>query len=155
MNIFDHKTKKRLDIFYPCVRGLLTYEIYKYLIVGGLCFIINSLIFHISYYYVISTQNVILSKHFQSQLASLCITIPIGFLLNKKYVFFTPKNKSKIQFIFYLLTTLITVVVYTIVLDFLISNLALNATFSFSFTIIIVQFINFFVQKKITFKISS
>jgi putative flippase GtrA len=144
-----------IDIFYPIFRLFLSHLVYRYLAVGGICFFTNFCMFHISYHFIYQRHQISflhLPSHFFSLTTSMCFTIPIGFYLNKMYVFANSKLLNQTQLIRYVLSTVATVAMSTILLDILITALKINITIAFIANVVIIQLLNYFIQKKFSFK---
>ena len=144
-----------IDVFYPLFRSILSQTVYRYLAVGGICFFTNFCIFHVSYYlfyqkYQISYPH--FPSHFFALSTSMCFTIPIGFFLNRVYVFANSRLLSQVQFIRYVISTVVTVILSAFLLDFLVATLELNLTIAFLVNVVTIQLMNYFVQKKFSFQ---
>ncbi|TCC90604.1 hypothetical protein EZ428_15165 [Pedobacter frigiditerrae] len=143
-----------LDVFYPIFKNVLTFEVYRYLAVGGICFFLNFSIFHLSYYFIYSKylyQTPLFEPYFLALLTSLSFTLPAGFYLNKNFVFKGSHLKLRTQLLRYSFTTIGTVILSKILMDIMVGTLSLNLTASFLLNVFIVQFANFIVQKNLSF----
>ncbi|WP_180277229.1 GtrA family protein [Chryseobacterium sp. 52] len=132
----------------------MSFQVYRYLAVGGVCFFINFCIFHLTYFFLLKYKAVdmsIFNNNLKSLIVSLTVTIPVGFYLNRNFVF-DGLLEWKGQLWRYITTILASVYLSKILLDFFIIRLEWSVTLSFLLNIAIVQFVNFFVQKKISFK---
>jgi putative flippase GtrA len=143
-----------LDLLYPFFKRFMSFEVYRYLAVGGICFFLNIIVFHVTFYYLSrigSNENVFFNNNFKSLLASMSVTLPTGFLLTKYFVFKSSLSKDK-QFLRYSLSTIMTVYLSKKILDFLIIDLHCQVTVSLLLSIAFIQAVNFFFQKKISFQ---
>lgn len=144
-----------IDIFYPIFRSFLSHLVYRYLAVGGICFFTNFCIFHLSYYFIYQRYQISymhLPSHFFALTTSMCFTVPIGFHLNKMYVFANSRLLNQTQLIRYVLTTIATVIISAVLLDFLVTILKINITIAFLTNVVTIQLLNYFVQKKFSFQ---
>jgi putative flippase GtrA len=143
-----------LDLPYPIFKRLMSFELYRYLAVGGICFLLNMMIFHIVYYYLLHytpTENIFFNNNLKSLLSSMCVTVPTGFYLIKNFVFSSVLNEKK-QFFRYSISSIASVFLSKKLLDFFIINLHLQVTIALLLSITIIQVGNFFFQRKVSFK---
>ncbi|RQO64392.1 hypothetical protein DBR40_25545 [Pedobacter sp. KBW01] len=147
----DKIISKTLDIFFPLFKKVMTKEVYRFLAVGGVCFFLNFCIFHSSYFFLYKDNFHPVKPHTLALLSSLSITIFVGYFLNRSYVFVTKEANEQRQFFRYFLTTILNVLISIYLLDFLIMA-KINVTIAFILNVVIVQTINFFVQKNFSFK---
>ncbi|NQX43053.1 GtrA-like protein [Pedobacter steynii] len=146
--------QRMLDLFYPLFKSFISHRVYRYLAVGGVCFLINFCVFHFSYYLVCAHGNyrvLFLKPHNQSVLTSLCITLPIGFYLNRNFVFKDSMLEKNIQFFRYISSTIINAGLFAFLIDFLVTKVQWNVTLIYMFGVFVVQFFNYFIQRDISF----
>ncbi len=143
-----------IDLLFPLFKRVLSKQVYRYLAAGGICFALNFTIFHLSYYFFYlfpRSLNTYLSKHTFSLLASMSITIFVGFYLNRKFVFSGSYLDKKVQFFRYTSSTILATVASILLMDLFVDILQWNITVSFLSNIILVQLLNFFVQSYFSF----
>ncbi|TKC07181.1 GtrA family protein [Pedobacter frigoris] len=151
---FKQKLARLLDIPYPIFRKHVSFELYRYLAVGGICFLLNMGVFHFSYYYFFINnlnQNIFFNNNLMSLLTSMVITVPIGFYLTKNFVF-SSKLKENTQLFRYSVSILLSLFLSKNILDIFIINLCLNVTVSFLVSIFVTQIFLFYFQKLISFR---
>ncbi|KIA92229.1 hypothetical protein OC25_17465 [Pedobacter kyungheensis] len=143
-----------LDIFFPLFKKIIPFELYRYLAVGGICFLINFSVFHLTYFLLLdknSNEMFFLNNNMKSLMASMSITLPIGFFLNKNFVFDSSLTKGS-SFLRYGISTIASVYFSKNLLDYLVIYLNWNLTLSFLFTTASIQTLNYFFQKKVSFR---
>ena len=124
-----------------------SYLIYK----GILRFSLSSIIsFFIDYsmftIFSFLINNLVLSNIFARIISGTC-----NFILNRKYVF-NSKNSIYKSFISYLTLAVIILILNTLLLKFLVSNLLINKYVAKIIVEIVLFFFNYFVQRKVVFR---
>lgn len=155
INKLSHKSvlKKGIYIFHSYLKPFMSERVYVYLAVGGICFFINFMVFHVSFYFIyVKLTNPIIPPSIAAILSSLSFTLPIGFYMNLNFVFFGSKLSKQIQFIRYVISTILGVFASGFLIKFFISDLKWNVTVSFLLNMMIIQTINYFVQMYFSFK---
>ncbi len=145
--------EKAIDFLFPIFKGFLSKQVYRYLAAGGICFAINCMIFHLSYYFSPFNFGYYFSKHTISLLASMSITIFVGFYLNRKFVFYGSDLNRRKQFFRYTSSTILGTISSILLMDLFIDIFHWNVTISFLSNIILIQLLNFFVQRHFSFSV--
>lgn len=144
-----------VDIFYPLLKKVLPKQIYRFLAVGGICFAINIIVFHVSFYYLYLPLNIGLRNIPPYMLAfftSLSITVLLGFYLNKEFVFNGSVLEKHVQFVRFCYSTILEAIASYLLLRFFVEQLGWHPTLSLIFNVMIIQTANFFIQRDYSFK---
>lgn len=147
--------KRLLDVFYPIFKAFMPKSTYRYLAVGGICFLTNFCIFHFSYYCIYTKLPLPPEQvypHVLSILTSFSITVFIGFILNAKFVFTDSILGMKEQRFRYVGSTIVATIVSIILMHLFSVCLKMNLTISFLMNILIIQTANFYIQKYFSFR---
>lgn len=146
--------EKFLDFLYPVFRKFIPFELYRFLAVGGVCFVLNFAVFHLSYLYVFRYwhhASFFLQPHFYALLASMSVTILVGFYMNKKFVFKGAVLGVSIQFRRFAISSFVLVIASKLLLDLMVIVWGWNLTVSFIANTVLIQTVNFLFQKRISF----
>ncbi|WP_442591717.1 GtrA family protein [Pedobacter sp. AW31-3R] len=130
---------------------------FRYGMTGGSNAVLNLAIFYISYNYLFERQNVVLpgisiTPYIAAYIVALSITFPIGFLLNKYFVFQEINGRTGKQLFLYFALTSTNIVLEYILLHFLIGKMKLPATLAQGFIIVLLASISYLFQTYVTFR---
>jgi putative flippase GtrA len=141
-----------LDSIFKIFKAYLPYEVYKYLAVGGICFFLNFVIFHLCYYIAYRNISWILSTAKLSVFSAYAVTLPLGFWLNSFYVFPHTTLSFAAKFFRFVSSNVLSGILTAFLIDILITTFISPIPLFYVFTVAAVQYGNFFVQKKFTFR---
>lgn len=130
---------------------------FRYLAIGGSNFVLDILIYFISYNFILQKQEVmvspgiVISSHIFALIISFCICIPYGFLMSKFVVFQSSNLKGRIQLFRYLVIVGVNSALTYALLKLLVEVLHIFPTVSRIIIAIIVAALSFFVNQRFSF----
>lgn len=145
-----------IDFFHAPVSRWVPQATFRYLVTGGTTAFMGVLVYFLVYNFVLHQQGfqlpfLFISGPIAALLIELCITFPMGFLLNKYLVFTESDLKGRIQLFRYG-----TIVAVNIFLNYALIKLMVEAahiypTVSKFFTTLIIAVFSYFSQKNYSF----
>lgn len=146
-----------IDFFYPPFSRIIPITTFRYGVTGGGNAALNLIIFFLSYNYVLQGQEIVfgifvVTPYIAAYLMALCVTFPVGFLLNKYVVFQQADGRGKQQLILYAVLTITTIILHYALLHLLVGYLGFWATPSEAFIIVLMAALSYFFQSYVTFR---
>ncbi|MCU7693973.1 GtrA family protein [Haoranjiania flava] len=151
---FHRLMLQMLDIFYPVFRKVMPKQVYRFLAVGGVCFLINIIVFHFSYHLYDSGKFGPLPApaYIAAFFTSLSITVLVGFYLNKNYVFRGSVLEKRTQFFRFCYSTVLEAIISYYLLRFFVEGLHWHPSLALIAGVAVIQTANYFIQKHYSFK---
>jgi putative flippase GtrA len=147
-----------IDFFYPPFRKLMPLQTFRYAACGGGNVVLDIILYFISYNFIFKKQEVNLGfiafkPHVAALLVSLCITIPVGFLLSKYIVWTASSIKGRIQLFRYLVIVAINILLNYVFIKLFVEQLHFYPTIAKIVTTSLVIVFSYLSQKHYTFKV--
>jgi Predicted membrane protein len=147
-----------LDFFYPLFKGLMPLQAYRYAACGGGNTLLDILIYIASYRYlfkgkVVHTPLVAVGPHIAAFMVAFCISFPLGFYLNRTFVFTGSTLRGRVQLFRYFVLVVICILLNYIFLKLFVEQLHIIPEVSKLLTTVIVVSFSFVTQKYFTFKV--
>lgn len=118
MPLSNHLTRF-VDLFYVApFHKMLPRQTFRYIVCGGLNFVLTILCYHITFYFIFAGRNTDIGfMVFSPQIASLAISLPVnfftGFWLQSRISFKRSPLKKRVQFFRYLMTAVVALLITT------------------------------------------
>lgn len=148
-----------LDIFYPLFRRFMPIQTYHYAACGGGNTVLNIVLYHIFYNFVLNKEVVHLQMlafkpHVAAFIMAFFITFPIGFYLSMYIVFQGSYLRRRIQLVRYFMVAMACVGLNYILLKFFIETLGWSnhPTLALMATAVIVIAFSYFSQRFFSFR---
>lgn len=148
-----------IDFFYPPFKKFLPLHTFRYAACGGGNVLLDICLYFISYNFVLHKQvlhfgGMAFKPHVAAFLLSLCITLPVGFLLSKYVVWTGSAIKGRVQLFRYLLVVLVNILLNYIFIKLLVEYFNFFPTIAKIITTVMVIIFSYISQKHFTFKVS-
>lgn len=145
-----------IDFFHQPFAKWIPQATFRYLVTGGSTAAMGVLVYFLVYNFVLQKQGILLPFIFISGpiaalLIELCITFPMGFILNKYLVFTESNLRGRIQLFRYGMIVAINILLNYILIKLMVELLHFYPTLSKLFTTIIIAIFSFFSQKNYSF----
>ena len=157
MSLASHITKA-IDIFYvKPLRKLLSQQVFRYLVCGGITALLDAVWYYVIYHYIVREQFIdlgfiVMSPH----IAALCVVFPItfltGFWLNRNVAFRVTNVSSLPQLAKYALTVVGSILLNYACMKLLVDACGLWATPSKMITTVICAIYSFLAGRYFTFR---
>lgn len=140
---------------------VLSFQVYSYLVIGVFNTLLNGLIFHLFYYYILLPLHAegympsFFQLHSVALLLAFCCSMPMAFWLTKTFTFQGSSLATKQQFFRYAYVLSQGLFFEYLIVRLFVEVLNIEATLSKFSASGIVAFGNFFLQKYFTFKKST
>lgn len=146
-----------IDFFYPLLAWLLPLKTFRYAFTGGSNAFLNLVIFYLCNRYVYNDKvfdivGLTMPGYIAADLTALCVSFPVGFLLNKYIVFDQSVVRSSKQLFFYAALTLTTIVLHYALLHLFVGRWGFWATPSEALIIVLLAGISYVFQTYVTFR---
>jgi putative flippase GtrA len=146
-----------VHLIYPLFRRLLSLQTFTYAACGGVNTLLDIGLFTINYHLIFKKHNftigaITLSPHIASLWLAFCITLPIGFYLNRYVVFQQSGLRRRSQLLRYLSVTLICMALNYVLLKLFVDYLGWYPTPSKILTTIFVVVFSYVSQTFFFFK---
>lgn len=146
-----------IDFFYPLLSWLMPIKTFRYGFTGGSNAFLNLVIFFLCNKYVydqgmLHFAGIAVNSYIAADLTAMCISFPIGFLLNKYIVFENTTGRSGRQLSLYAGLTLTNIALHYILLRLFVGYLGYWATPSEALIIILLAGISYLFQTYVTFR---
>lgn len=134
---------------------------FRYLAIGGSNFLLDILIYFISYNFILMKQEVmitpsiIISPHIFALIISFFVCVPYGFAMSKFVVFQESNLKGRIQLFRYLVIVGVNIVLNYTLMKLFVEVVHIFPTVSRIITAITVAVFSFFVNQRFSFGTSS
>lgn len=146
-----------VDFFHPLFRSVLPVQTFRYLACGGANMLLNTLIYFVSYNFILQKADVSLgaltiSPHIAAYLMALMITFPVGFYLSLFVIFPGSDLQRRIQLFRYLLIAVACIFLNYLFIKLFVEYLHFYPTVSLVLSNAIVVIFSFFSQRHFSFK---
>ena len=133
-------------------------QTFRYAACGGGNVVLDIILYFISYNFIFKKEEVNLGfiafkPHVAALLVSLCITIPVGFLLSKYVVWTTSSIRGRIQLFRYLVIVAINILLNYAFIKLFVEQLHFYPTIAKIVTTSLVIIFSYLSQKHYTFKV--
>jgi putative flippase GtrA len=147
-----------LDFFYPLFKRFMPLQTYRYAACGGGNTLLDILIYIASYRFlfktrVVHTPLVAISPHIAAFMVAFCISFPLGFYLNRTFVFTGSTLRGRVQLFRYFVLVVVCILLNYIFLKLFVEQLHLVPEVAKLLTTVIVVSFSFVTQKYFTFKV--
>ena len=149
-----------LDFFYPLFRRFMPLQAFRYAACGGGNTLLDILIYMLSLRYlfphlVVHTPipGLAFTRYIAAFLVGFSITFPLGFYLNRTFVFTGSTLKGRVQLFRYFVLVVICILLNYIFLKLFVEQCHFKPEVAKIFTTIIVVTFSFVTQKHFTFKV--
>lgn len=151
---------KFIDFFYPPFSWLMPIKTFRYGFTGGSNAFLNLVIFYLCNKYVyepglLHFAGIAVNSYIAADLTAMCISFPIGFLLNKYIVFEDSTGRSSKQLFLYGALTLTNIGLHYALLRLFVGYLGYWATPSEALIIVLLAGGSYLFQTYVTFRKSS
>lgn len=146
-----------IDFFYPPFANLMPRKTFRYLASGGSNFVLDILIYFISYNFILEkqdialTQELVISAPIFAFIISFSICFPYGFLMSKFVVFQESNIKGRIQLFRYLVVVGINILLNYILMKLFVEVAHFYPTVSRTITAILVAVFSYIVNQRFAF----
>ena len=135
-------------------------QAYRYAACGGGNTLLDIILYIVCYRFlfkakVVHTPVVAISPHIAAFMVAFCVSFPLGFYLNRTFVFTGSTLKGRVQLFRYFLLVLICIALNYIFLKLFVEQCHLIPEVAKIFTTIIVVTFSFVTQKHFTFKVEA
>jgi putative flippase GtrA len=149
-----------LDYFYPHFRKFMPLQTFRYLACGGSNYLLDFLIYTTSYRFlfkekIVHTPVGAISPHIAAFIVSFAVSFPLGFYMNRTFVFTGSTLRGRVQLYRYAFLVLICILLNYIFLKLFVDQCHLIAEVAKLLTTIIVVSFSFITQKHFTFKVQN
>ncbi len=147
-----------IDFFYPPFQRFFPLKTFRYAACGGSVAILNLIIFAFANNFIIEKDTTLDLGFIQMQsytaafVIALCISFPIGFLLNRYVVFQTSTLRGRVQLFRYASMTGLNIFLNYVLLHLFVGFLGFWATPSQAATTILLAVLSYFAQNYFSFK---
>lgn len=146
-----------VDLLYPLFKRFMSLQTFRYAACGGVNTLLDIGLFSLNYHLIFKKHNVnlgaiTLSPHIASLWLSFCITLPVGFYLNRYVVFQQSGLRRRSQLFRYLLVTFICMALNYVLLKLFVDYLGWYPTPSKILTTAIVVVVSYTSQTFFFFK---
>ncbi|WP_299355897.1 GtrA family protein [Mucilaginibacter sp.] len=146
-----------VDLLYPLFKRFMSLQTFRYAACGGVNTLLDIGLFALNYHLIFKKHNVtlgaiILSPHIASLWLAFCITLPVGFYLNRYVVFQQSGLRRRSQLFRYLLVTFICMALNYVLLKLFVDYLGWYPTPSKILTTAIVVVVSYTSQTFFFFK---
>lgn len=152
-----------IDFFYPPFKNLLPLQTFRYAACGGGVAFLNLIVFFIANNYILPPQKEfnlgwdfigfnVMQHYTAAFIISLCVSFPVGFILNKYVVFQQSHLKGRVQLFRYGVMTAINIFLNWVLLHFFAGMLGFWNTPSQALTTAILAILSYFAQTHFSFR---
>ncbi len=148
---------KPIDWFYPPFRNVIGIQTFRYGVCGGSNAVLNLAVFHLSYHFIFSHEliavgPILITRYIAAYCIALCVSFPIGFLLNRYIVFQQSNLQGKTQLMRYGSLTIMNISLEWVLLHLFVGYFNFHATVSQAAIIVMLSLISYFYQTYFSFK---
>ena len=146
-----------IDLFYPIFRKLFSLQTFRYVACGGVNTLLDITLFAFTYHFIIRKDNLHLgpltfSPHIAALWLAFCISLPIGYYLNRYVVFQKSGLRRRDQLSRFILVTLMCISLNYLLLKLFVDMLGWYATPSKVLTTVFVAAFSYLSQTYVFFK---
>jgi len=157
--MINYYLNKIVVFFHTPFARMISLKTFRYGMSGGSNAVLNLVVFYLSYNYLFDRNNFLLAgfvitPYIAAYIVALAVTFPVGFLLNKYFVFQGVKGQVSKQLSLYAGLTITNIFLEYILLHLLIGRLNIPATLAQCFIIILLSGLSYLFQSYVTFRSS-
>lgn len=147
-----------IDFFYPPFQSIMPLKTFRYAACGGGVALLNLVVFAIANNFIVEKNSRIdlgfieMQSYTAAFIIALCVSFPIGFLLNRYIVFQTSTLRGRVQLFRYASMTGLNIFLNYTLLHFFVGLLGFWATPSQAVTTVLLAVLSYFVQNYFSFK---
>ncbi len=147
-----------IDSFYFIFKHFIPLKTYRYAVCGSSNLVLDITLYFLCFHFLLSKHNldlsiVVLSPHIASLFIVFPITFCVGFLLNRYIVFSESTLPMGTQFIRYLTTGIVALLISYLSMKLLVDIFLFYPTPSRFFTVIVSVISSYIMQNKFSFKV--
>lgn len=155
--MINYYLNKIVVFFHSPFARIIPLKTFRYGLSGGSNAVLNLFVFYLSYNYLFERQNVlfagfVITPYIAAYIVALAITFPVGFLLNKYFVFQGVEGQVSRQLSLYAGLTITNIFLEYILLHLLIGYFTIPATLAQCFIIILLSGLSYLFQSYVTFR---
>jgi putative flippase GtrA len=145
-----------IDIFYPLFKSIFSLQTFRYVACGGVNTLLDIALFAFSYHFVVKKDDmdlgiVTLSPHIAALLLGFCVSLPIGYYLNRYVVFQQSGLRRRSQLFRFILIVVLCISLNYILLKLLVEVFGWYATPSKVVTTVFVAAFSYLTQTYVLF----
>lgn len=149
-----------IDFFYPPFKKLMPLHTFRYLFNGGSTFVLDIILYYISFNFILAKQDVSLlgitiSSHIFALIISFCIVTPYNFGLSKFIVFQSSNLKGRIQLFRYFVIVGVNLTLNYVLIKLFVEICHIFPTVSKIITAVLIAIFSYLVNQRFTFGISN
>ena len=146
-----------IDFFYPPFRRIMPLQTFRYAAFGGGNMLLDIFLYFVSFHFLLQEQVLhtpvgAISPHIAAFLCAFAITFPLGFYLNRTFVFPGSTLRGRVQLVRYFILVLVCIALNYCFIKLFVEQFHIFPTISKILTAIIVVGFSFVSQKHFTFK---
>jgi putative flippase GtrA len=146
-----------IDLFYPLFKKLFSLQTFRYVACGGVNTLLDIALFAFTYHFIIQKDDLhigplTLSPHIAALWLAFCISLPIGYYLNRYVVFQQSGLRRRDQLFRFVLVTLMCISLNYVLLKLFVDGFGWYATPSKVLTTVFVAAFSYLTQTYILFK---
>jgi putative flippase GtrA len=146
-----------IDLFYPLFRRFFSLQTFRYIACGGVNLLLDIGLFAVNYHFIFRKRNVnigaiTISPHIAALWLGLCLTLPIGYYLNRYVVFQESGLRRRVQLFRYLSVVFLCIGLNYTLLKLFVDYLGWYPTPSKIITTIFVAAFSYITQTFLLFK---
>ncbi|MFD2148451.1 GtrA family protein [Mucilaginibacter antarcticus] len=146
-----------IDLFYPLFNSFFSIQTFRYAACGGVNTLLDIALFAVSYHFVVKKDDmdlglITLSPHIAALLLGFCVSLPIGYYLNRYVVFQQSGLRRRSQLLRFLSVVIMCISLNYLLLKIFVDGLGWYATPSKVLTTILVAAFSYLIQTYILFK---
>ncbi len=146
-----------IDLFYPLFRKFFSIQTFRYVACGGVNTLLDILLFAISYHFIVQKDNInlgpiTLSPHIAALILGFCVSLPIGYYLNRYVVFQQSGLRRRSQLFRFIFIVLMCISLNYVLLKLFVDVFGWYATPSKVLTTVFVAAFSYLTQTYILFK---
>ncbi|PST81572.1 phenylalanine 4-monooxygenase [Pedobacter yulinensis] len=149
---------KFIDFFHPPFARLIPLHTFRYLASGGTTALMGVVIYYIAYNFILGQQDVrlpfvLVTAPIAALIIELCITFPMGFLLNKYLVFTQSTLRGRQQLFRYATVVFINILLNYALIKLMVETLHFYPTIAKFTTTCLLTIFSYFSQKHFSFRV--
>jgi putative flippase GtrA len=146
-----------IDLFYPLFKSIFSLQTFRYVACGGVNTLLDIALFAFSYHFIVKKDDldlgmVTISPHIAALLLGFCISLPIGYYLNRYVVFQQSGLRRRSQLFRFILITLMCISLNYVLLKLFVDIFGWYATPSKVFSTVFVAAFSYLTQTYVLFK---
>ncbi len=146
-----------IDLFYPLFRNFFSIQTFRYVACGGVNTLLDIVLFAVSYHFIVQKDNIdlgliTLSPHIAALVIGFCVSLPIGYYLNRYVVFQQSGLRRRSQLFRFIFIVLMCISLNYVLLKLFVDVIGWYATPSKVLTTVLVAAFSYLIQTYILFK---